>query len=35
MLYRGFSIDEKEMKRIKKNKNCYIQIEGFLSTSLK
>jgi hypothetical protein len=35
MLYRGFKIDEKELKMIKKNINGYIQIEGFLSTTLK
>ena len=35
MLYRGFKIDEKELKRIRKSLNGYIQIEGFLSTTLK
>ena len=35
MLYRGFKIEEKELKRIRKSLNGYIQIEGFLSTTLK
>ena len=35
VLYRGFKIDEKELKRIRKNLNGYVQIEGFLSTTLK
>ena len=34
MLYRGFKIDEKEFKRVRKSLNGYIQIEGFLSTTL-
>ena len=34
MLYRGFKIEEKELKRIQKSLNGYIQIEGFLSTTL-
>ena len=35
MLYRGFKIDENELKRIRKSLNGYVQIEGFLSTTLK
>jgi hypothetical protein len=34
MLYRGFKIDEKELKRIRKSSNGHLQIEGFLSTTL-
>ena len=33
MLYRGFKINEKELKRIRKSLNGYVQIEGFLSTT--
>jgi hypothetical protein len=33
-LYRGFEIGEKEIKRVRKNIGGYIEIEGFLSTSL-
>lgn len=33
-LYRGFQINDKEIKRVKKNINGYIEIEGFLSTTL-
>jgi hypothetical protein len=35
MLYRGFKIDEKELKKVWKSLNGYVQIEGFLSTTLK
>ena len=34
MLYRGFKVDEKELKRVQKSLNSYVQIEGFLSTTL-
>jgi hypothetical protein len=34
-LYRGFELNEKEIKRMKKNVEGYIELKGFLSTSLK
>jgi hypothetical protein len=34
VLYRGFSIDEKEAKRLWESIDGYIEVEGLLSTSL-
>ena len=34
-MYRGFELNEKEIKRIKKSIGGYIELEGFLSTTQK
>jgi hypothetical protein len=34
LLFRGFEMMEKELKRVKKSIGSFIEIEGFISTSL-